>query len=49
MALLARSKGDLFRFSEVFPDANVPLADSARRGLEGIVGTQKDACRSRLF
>jgi bifunctional non-homologous end joining protein LigD len=42
-ALLAHSKGDLIRFSEAFSDANVLLAECARRGLEGIVAKRRDA------
>jgi bifunctional non-homologous end joining protein LigD len=42
-ALLARSKGDLIRFSESFPDAGVLLAECARLGLEGIVAKRKDS------
>ena len=42
-SLLARNKGDLIRFSEAFPDADVLLAECARRGLEGIVCKRKDA------
>jgi bifunctional non-homologous end joining protein LigD len=42
-ALLARSQGDLLRFSESFFDAGVLLAECARRGLEGIVCKRKDA------
>jgi bifunctional non-homologous end joining protein LigD len=41
--LLARAKSDLLRFSEAFPDANVLLAECARRGLEGILAERKDA------
>jgi ATP-dependent DNA ligase len=32
-----RSKGNLIRLSETFPDANLLLAECARRGVEGIV------------
>jgi bifunctional non-homologous end joining protein LigD len=42
-ALLARSRTDLIRFNESFPDANELLAECARRGLEGIVCKRKDA------
>jgi hypothetical protein len=42
-AALTRSKGDLIRFSEAFPDANVLLAECVRLGLEGIVAKRKDA------
>jgi bifunctional non-homologous end joining protein LigD len=42
-ALLARSRTDLIRFSESFPDANELLAECARRGLEGIVAKRKDS------
>jgi bifunctional non-homologous end joining protein LigD len=42
-ALLARSRSDLIRFSESFPDAGVLLAECARLGVEGIVAKQKDA------
>ena len=41
--LLARSQGNLLRFSESFPDANALLAECARLGLEGIVCKRKDA------
>jgi bifunctional non-homologous end joining protein LigD len=41
--LLTRCKSDLIRFSEAFPDANVLLAECARRGLEGIVAKRRDA------
>ena len=42
-ALLSRSRTDLIRFSESFPDANELLAECARLGLEGIVAKRKDA------
>jgi bifunctional non-homologous end joining protein LigD len=42
-ALLARSKSDLIRFSEAFPDANILLAECVRLGLEGIVAKRRDA------
>jgi ATP-dependent DNA ligase len=42
-ALLTRTKSDLLRFSESFPDANALLAECSRRGLEGIVANRKDA------
>jgi bifunctional non-homologous end joining protein LigD len=42
-ALLRRTKCDLLRFSESFPDANALLAECTRRGLEGIVAKRKDA------
>jgi bifunctional non-homologous end joining protein LigD len=41
--LLARSKGDLIRFSESFPDAGALLAECARLGLEGIVCKRRDS------
>jgi bifunctional non-homologous end joining protein LigD len=42
-ALLRRTKCDLLRFSDSFPDANTLLAECSRRGLEGIVAKRKDA------
>jgi bifunctional non-homologous end joining protein LigD len=42
-ALLARTQGDLLRFSENFPDGNVLLAECARLRLEGIVCKRKDS------
>jgi bifunctional non-homologous end joining protein LigD len=42
-ALLARSQGDLLRFSESFPDGNILLAECARLGLEAIVCKRKDS------
>jgi bifunctional non-homologous end joining protein LigD len=40
--LLARSKGNLLRFSDSFPDPVVLLAECIRLGLEGIVCKRKD-------
>jgi ATP-dependent DNA ligase len=40
-ALPARTKRDLLRFSESFPDADALLAECSRRGLEGIVAKRK--------
>jgi bifunctional non-homologous end joining protein LigD len=40
--LLARSKGNLIRFSDGFPDPIVLLAECIRLGLEGIVCKRKD-------
>jgi hypothetical protein len=42
-ALLRRTKCDLLRFSDSFPDADALLAECSRRGLEGIVAKRKDA------
>jgi bifunctional non-homologous end joining protein LigD len=42
-ALLRRTKCDLLRFSESFPDADALLIECSRRGLEGIVAKRKDA------
>jgi bifunctional non-homologous end joining protein LigD len=41
--LLGRSKGNLIRFSDSFPDPIVLLAECIRLGLEGIVCKRKDA------
>jgi bifunctional non-homologous end joining protein LigD len=41
--LLNRSKGNLIRFSDSFPDPIVLLAECIRLGLEGIVCKRKDA------
>jgi hypothetical protein len=41
MGLLVRANGDLLRFSDRFPDANVLLAECSRRHLEGIAGQRK--------
>ena len=41
--LLARSKGNLIRYSDSFPDPIVLLAECIRLGLEGIVCKRKDA------
>jgi bifunctional non-homologous end joining protein LigD len=41
--LLDRSKGNVLRFSDSFPDAGVLLAECVRLGLEGIVCKRKDA------
>ena len=38
-----RSKGNLIRFSDSFPDSVVLLAECIRLGLEGIVCKLKDA------
>jgi hypothetical protein len=40
-ALSARTKSNLIRFSEAFPDANNLLAERARLGLECIVAKRK--------
>jgi bifunctional non-homologous end joining protein LigD len=40
-ALLARSRSDLIRFSESFPDVNELLAECARLDLEGIVAKRR--------
>jgi bifunctional non-homologous end joining protein LigD len=42
-ALLRRTKCDLLRFSDSFPNADALLAECSRRGLEGIVAKRKDA------
>jgi len=42
-ALLARSKGNMIRFSDSFPSAVVLLAECVRVGLEGIVAKRNDA------
>jgi bifunctional non-homologous end joining protein LigD len=41
--ILGRRKGNLIRFSDSFPDANILLAECIRLGLEGIVCKRKDA------
>jgi len=41
--LLARSKGNLIRYSDSFPDPIVLLAECIRLGLEGIVCKRRDA------
>ena len=40
-ALLKRAGSRLVRFSESFPDADILLAECARRGLEGIVSKRR--------
>src|SRR6516165_7757388 len=40
--LLGRSKGNLIRYSDSFPDPIVLLAECIRLGLEGIVCKRKD-------
>jgi len=41
--LLGRSKGNLIRYSDSFPDPIVLLAECIRLGLEGIVCKRRDA------
>ena len=41
--LLRRTKYDLLRFSDSFPDANALLVECSRRGLEAFVAKRKDA------
>jgi bifunctional non-homologous end joining protein LigD len=39
----ASRQGNLLRFSESFPDADLLLSECARLGLEGIVCKRKDS------